>query len=123
MIKVLHIEDEAEQRAMLEMLLIERGYEFVFAEDGEEGLKKVHDEKPDIILLDHFIPKIKGLDVCKLLKEDPETKHIPIIIVTACGSKYIEDQCTEAGADGCVTKPYEFAVLIFEIERVMKKNQ
>ena len=114
--KILLIEDEAGQVEMLQMRLETSGYEFVSAMDGEEGLKKVHEEKPDLILLDIVIPRIDGFEVCKRLKGSADTKNIPVIIMTAAGLKDMEDKCLATGADSVVRKPYNSADLLAKIK-------
>ena len=119
--RILHIEDEQDQIILVKALLERRGYEIILAEDGEEGLNKARADKPDLILLDVFLPKGSGFDVCRQLKAAAETKDIPIIMVTGSGDKHIEDQCKNIGAAGCVIKPYAAEELISEIEKVLKE--
>ena len=119
--KILYIEDEQDQIMMIRELLQAKGYEFISANDGEEGLTKAQEEKPDLILLDHFLPKIKGFEVCRRLKERSETKDIPVIIITASGVKHAKDQCRDAGADDYIKKPYELDELIAKIKIRLKE--
>lgn len=121
--KILYIEDEIEEVKLVQEFLEKNGYEFISAEDGEEGLKKVREEKPDLIFLDLFLPKVSGLKVCSQLKQSPETKDIPVIVITGSGVEYIEDQCKNAGASGCIRKPYKLPVLIETIKATFKKNK
>ncbi len=119
--KILFIEDEPDQIMMISLRLAKNGYEVVSAKDGEEGLRKVLTEKPDLILLDVIMPGIDGLEVCRRLKEDPATRHIPIISTTAAGVDDIEHQCFAAGANDCVRKPYDSAELLLKIQNFFKK--
>ena len=77
--KILLIEDEPYQVMMVKFRLEANNYDFISACDGEEGLKKACEEKPDLILLDLFMPIIDGYEVCQRLKKNPKTKNIPII--------------------------------------------
>jgi CheY-like chemotaxis protein len=119
--KILFIEDEPDQIMMISLRLEKNGYEVVPARDGEEGLRKAREEKPDLILLDVIMPGIDGLEVCRRLKEDPETRHIPVISTTAAGVDDIERRCFSAGADDCVRKPYASAELLAKIQHFLKK--
>ncbi len=119
--KILCIEDEIEQADIIKHRLKKIGYEFITAADGEEGLEKAYQEKPDLILLDVFLPKANGLEVCKTLKSDSRTKDIPVIIITASGVTHIRDQARNAKADACILKPYELPDLIAKIKVLLKE--
>jgi len=79
---ILFIEDESALQKTFGEILSQEGYEMIPALDGETGLKMAKTKKPDLILLDLILPKVHGFDVLKQLKEDPETKEIPVIILT-----------------------------------------
>ena len=119
--KVLFIEDEPDQIKMISLRLERNGYHVVFALDGEEGLLMAAKEKPDLILADVIMPGIDGLEVCRRLRKDPATRHIPIISTTAAGMDDVERQCLSAGADDCIRKPYESADLLAKIKRLFEK--
>lgn len=119
--KILYIEDEANHIAAVEEVLGPRGCEIIPAKDGEEGLKKISESKPDLILLDLFLPSIGGFEVCERLKKDPETKDIPILVITASGAKYLEEQCRSAGVNGCIRKPYAVGDLIAKVNALLEK--
>lgn len=118
--RILFIEDEPEQVELIKIRLEASGYEFVSALDGEEGLKKVRQEKPDLILLDLLLPKVDGYTVCKAIKKGPQTKDIPIIVITAAGIKDLKEKCISIGADDCVIKPYDSADLLAKIKALLK---
>ena len=115
--RILFIEDEPDQIVLIKARLEASGYEFDSASDGESGLKKVSADKPDLVLLDVILPGIDGIEVCKRLKQDPKTKEVPIIILTAIGIKDAEEKCMACGADSFLKKPYDSAVLMKEIKR------
>ncbi len=117
--KILIIEDEADQIMVLKTRLEANDFSVISATDGGEGLKKVYRDKPDMIILDVLMPNIDGIEVCKSLKKDPETKSIPIIIITAAGLKDIENMCATAGADGCIRKPYDSTELVKKIKTLL----
>jgi DNA-binding response OmpR family regulator len=103
--KILVVDDEAKNVKLLEALLLPRGYTVVKAYNGEEALQQVQQEQPDLILLDVMMPLLDGFEVCKRLKENDETRLIPVVIMTALGQ--VEDRVKgiEAGADDFLTKP------------------
>jgi len=119
--KILFIEDEPDQIVMISLRLQNNGFEVISSMDGEEGLKMAGKEKPDLILVDVIMPGINGFEVCRRLRKDPVTKHIPIISTTAAGMDDVEQQCIAAGADDCVRKPYESADLLIKIRRLLEK--
>ena len=119
--KILFIEDEPDQIMMISLRLKKNGYSVIAAMDGEEGLKKAFAERPDFILVDILMPGIDGFEVCRRLRLDPATEHIPIIATTAAGADDIEYQCRTAGANDCVRKPYDSADLLMRIKRLLEK--
>ncbi|OGX10704.1 MAG: hypothetical protein A2351_06145 [Omnitrophica bacterium RIFOXYB12_FULL_50_7] len=119
--KILFIEDEPDQIVMISLRLEKNGYEVVSSMDGVEGLKMAVSEKPDLILLDVIMPGIDGFEVCRRLRKDPATKHIPIISTTAAGADDVEHQCITVGADDCVRKPYDSMDLLTKIQRLLEK--
>ncbi len=119
--KILFIEDEVEQISILQERMKAIGYEFLSAINGEVGLKLANEIKPDLILLDIIMPKIDGYEVCRRLKENPETKNIPVIIITAWTAKDFEKMCLQLGAQRVITKPFNTKELEMEIKRLIGK--
>ena len=119
--KILFIEDEPDQIMMISLRLERNGYEVVSSMSGEGGLKMAVGEKPDLILLDVIMPGMDGFEVCRRLRKDPVTKHIPIISTTAAGMDDVENQCLTAGADDCIRKPYDSTDLLIKIHRLLEK--
>lgn len=119
--KILFIEDEPDQIAMVSLRLEKNGYEVISSTNGEKGLKMAATEHPDLILVDVIMPGINGFEVCRRLRKDPVTKRIPIISTTAAGMDDVEHQCLTAGADDCVRKPYDSADLLMKIRRQFEK--
>ena len=120
-IKILFVDDEPDQVMMISLRLQKSGYAVISATDGEGGLKKAAEEKPALILMDMLMPGMDGFEVCRRLRKNPATKHIPIIATTAVGMDDIEFLCREAGADDCVRKPYASADLLMKICRLLEK--
>lgn len=116
--KILLIEDEPNQVMMIKFRLEANNFDFISACDGEEGLKKASEEKPDLILLDLILPTIDGYEVCRRLKQSPD-KNIPIIILTAStahiGAELMK-KCLSCGADDYIIKPFEPAELLAKIK-------
>jgi CheY-like chemotaxis protein len=119
--KILFVDDEPDQIMMISLRLQKNGYAVASAMDGEEGLKKAVEEKPALILLDMLMPGIDGFEVCRRLRKDPATRHIPIIATTAAGVDDIEFRCRTAGADDCVRKPYDSSDLLIKIRRLLEE--
>jgi CheY-like chemotaxis protein len=82
MAKVLVVEDDTLLLHMFEKMIVLHGHEVVLANDGQEGVEKAHKEKPSMIFLDIMMPKMNGIQVLKALKSDPETKDIPVVVLT-----------------------------------------
>jgi DNA-binding response OmpR family regulator len=118
--RVLVVDDEADLVRVLEFGLKARGYEVISASDGQEGLKKARETKPDIILLDLMLPKLDGYKVCRLLKFDERFKHIPIIILSARTQEGDQTLAMEMGANRFITKPYDFSEVLGHIEALLK---
>lgn len=118
--KILLIEDELAQVEILKMRLEAKGYRFIAAMDGKSGLRKVYDEKPDLVLLDILLPKISGEEICHQIRANPESRYMPIIIITALEAEELRKRCIVVGATDWVNKPYDFSDLLQKIENALK---
>jgi two-component system alkaline phosphatase synthesis response regulator PhoP len=118
--RVLVVDDEPDLVRVLEFGLRASGYTVESASDGQEGLKKAREIKPDVILLDLMLPKLDGYKVCRLLKFDDRFKHIPIIILSARTQEGDQALALEMGANRFVTKPYDFSEILGYIETLLK---
>ena len=114
------VDDEPDLVRVLEFGLRASGYTVESASDGQEGLKKAREIKPDVILLDLMLPKLDGYKVCRLLKFDDRFKHIPIIILSARTQEGDQALALEMGANRFVTKPYDFSEILGYIETLLK---
>jgi len=114
--KILVVDDETQLVEMVKMRLEANGYDVIVAYDGQDGLDKARQEKPDLIILDLMLPKIDGYKVCRMLKFDEKYKNIPIIMFTARAQAEDEKLGKEVGADDYVTKPFEPQVLLGKIK-------
>ena len=118
--RVLVVDDEPDLIRILEFGLRAAGYQVDIAADGQEGLKKARELRPDIILLDLMLPKLDGYKVCRLLKFDERYRQIPIIILSARTQEGDQTLAKEMGANRFITKPYEFSEILAHIEALLK---
>lgn len=114
--RILVVDDEKDLVTELTIRLEASGWEVLVAFDGQEGLEKAKKEKPDLLLLDVVMPKLNGYEVCLELKKDPQTKLIPILLLTA---KDDEDWNKKSGADDHVLKPYATKLLLEKIKEFL----
>jgi len=103
---VLVIEDEIHILELLRYNLEAAGYKVITSENGKEGLDKAFEGKPDLVILDLMLPDVDGLEICKILKKNDETKNIPIIMLTAKSEEFDKVLGLELGADDYITKPF-----------------
>ncbi len=120
--KILFIEDESALQKTFADVLIREGYEVISALDGEIGLKLAKTKKPDLILLDLILPKVHGFDVLKQLKEDPETKEIPVIILTNLEGLKDISKVLELGASAYLVKAdYTLGEVVEKIKKALNE--
>lgn len=119
MAKILLVEDNEMNLDMLSRRLERRGYEVLIAVDGAQGLDQTQTEKPDLILMDMSLPVMDGWEATRRLKADPETKHIPIIALTAHAIAGDRERCLAAGCDEYESKPVKFPRLLAKIEQIL----
>lgn len=103
--KLLIADDNLQNCELLEAYLSEENYEFSFAYDGEQTLQRVAEDAPDLLLLDIMMPKQSGYEVCQQLKDNPATRSIPILMVTALNKQGDIERAVAAGCDDFLTKP------------------
>jgi two-component system, cell cycle response regulator DivK len=119
MTKVLLVEDNEMNREMLSRRLIRRGFQVVFAMDGQQGVDLARSERPDIILMDMSLPVIDGWEATRRVKADDVTRSVPVIGLTAHAMAGDREKAIEAGCDDYDTKPVELDRLIGKIERLI----
>jgi DNA-binding response OmpR family regulator len=119
--KILIIEDDNVLQKALQEFLTSEGFETISALDGEEGVKKTKESKPDLVLLDIILPKKDGYEVLKEIKSDPETKAIPAILLTNLGSLNDVEKALELGATTYLIKAdYKLEEVVGKIKEVLK---
>ena len=110
--RILVIDDDPDYRELLWLVLDRLGWSHVVvARDGVEGLRRVYDGRPDLVLLDLMMPDIRGYDVVRWLKADPALASIPVIAITGAGDAASEEQARDAGCDAFLAKPFELSDL------------
>ncbi|HYW13043.1 MAG TPA: response regulator [Longimicrobium sp.] len=119
MTKILLVEDNEMNRDMLSRRLERKGYEVVLAVDGQEGVEMATSEAPDLVLMDMSLPVLDGWAATRRLKASPETRHIPVIALTAHAMSSDREKALEAGCDEYDTKPIELPRLLGKIEALL----
>ena len=119
---ILVVEDDSGIKELISFNLSNQGHQVFEANNGELGIEKARKKLPDLILLDLMLPGIHGLDVCRIIKADQETKDIPIIMVTAMGQEEDIVKGLETGADDYITKPFSIKVLLARVSAVLRRS-
>ena len=119
---ILVVEDDSDIKELISFNLSNQGHQVFEANNGELGIEKAREKLPDLILLDLMLPGIHGLDVCRIIKADQETKDIPIIMVTAMGQEEDIVKGLETGADDYITKPFSIKVLLARVSAVLRRS-
>ncbi|RKX28847.1 MAG: DNA-binding response regulator [Candidatus Zixiibacteriota bacterium] len=119
--QILVIEDEEDILEVITYNLTKEGYRVVGVISGEDGLKAAQNAPPNLIVLDLMLPGIDGLEVCKILKHDDRTAHIPIVMLTAKGEETDIVTGLELGADDYITKPFSPRVLIARVRALLRR--
>ena len=119
--KILIVDDETDALDILGYKLKEAGFIPIMAKDGTRALAMARDERPALILLDVMLPEVDGLEVCKILRRDPATSSIPILMLTARASEMDRVLGLELGADDYVTKPFSPRELVLRIKKILAR--
>jgi len=119
--KILIVEDEESLLKLESILLISKGFEVKGVSNGRAALEAVAEEQPDLILLDIMLPEIDGFEVCRRIKSEPATRHIPVVMLTAKKSREDMVRGEKVGADWYITKPFKSAMVIETIQRFLSK--
>ncbi len=117
--KILVCDDDANIRHIMDFSLEAEGFLVVSAADGREALQRVRAEHPDLVILDVMMPGSDGLSVCRELKQDNATRHIPVLLLTARSGKGDREQGLAAGADDYITKPFSPQRLVEKVHSVL----
>ncbi|OGV34771.1 MAG: DNA-binding response regulator [Lentisphaerae bacterium GWF2_45_14] len=120
---ILVVEDEEDIQELISYNLNREGYSTICVGTGEEGLEKIRQIMPDLVLLDLMLPGLDGLRVCKILKNDSKTAHIPIIMVTAKGEEADIVAGLEMGAEDYIPKPFSTKVLVARVRSALRRGE
>lgn len=119
--KALIVEDEESISTLLDYNLSREDFETRIAVDGEDALLKTQEFHPDIVILDWMLPKVSGIEVCRRLRQNPDTRNLPIIMLTARSEETDRIRGLETGADDYLTKPFSTAELIARVKAVLRR--
>jgi two-component system phosphate regulon response regulator PhoB len=119
---ILIVDDEEDVLELVRYNLDKEGYRIETASTGEDALTKARAKLPDLVILDLMLPGIDGLEVCRKLKSEVKTEHVPIIMLTAKGEESDIVTGLELGADDYVTKPFSPKVLVARVRRVLHRT-
>jgi two-component system phosphate regulon response regulator PhoB len=121
--KVLVVDDEPEAVELVEFNLKQAGYSVMTAADGTEALNKARAALPSLVVLDLMLPELDGLEVCKMLRRDPSTSAIPIIMLTAKAAEIDRILGLELGADDYLTKPFSPRELVLRVKKLLQRDR
>ena len=118
---VLIVEDEAALVELLSYNLEKNGFRTSIARDGEEAILAIAETKPDLVLLDWMLPYVSGIEICRRPRRDPETRELPIILLTARGEEGDRIRGLDSGADDYIVKPFSPSELIARVKAVIRR--
>jgi two-component system phosphate regulon response regulator PhoB len=121
--RVLIVEDEAALVTMLRYNLEKEGFEVAEATDGEEALLRIAEIRPDVVLLDWMLPLVSGIEVCRQIRRAPQTRTLPVIMLTARGEEADRVRGLNSGADDYIVKPFSPSELVARVRAVMRRAQ
>ena len=123
MARILVIEDESDIRQVLDYNLKSAGHEVFEAARGVDGLRLVREREPDLVLLDLMLPDMLGTEVCRSIKDNPATRTLPVVMLTARGEEIDRVVGFEIGADDYITKPFSVRELVLRIRAVLRRRE
>ena len=122
MTSVLLVDDERDLLSLLDFNLRAAGFETLLATTGEQALAHLRRRVPDLVLLDLMLPDVSGTEVCRQIKGDPRTRHVPVVMLTAKGEELDRVVGFEVGADDYVTKPFSVRELVLRLKAVARRS-
>lgn len=122
-VSILVVDDEDMIRSLLRLTLVRAGYEVTEAETGEEGIKIVREQKPDLVLLDVMMPGMDGFAVCEQIRQEPAVSEIPIIMLSARKDPHSRQKSRQIGATDYLTKPWATDELLWHVSKALKSRE
>lgn len=119
--KILIVEDDPELLE-LERSILKKEYETMTAASGEEAIKLIREKRPDMVLLDVLLPTMSGLEVCQVMRSDPATKHIPVVMLTGQDRAESLSEGFDAGTDMYINKPFSAKKLLAVVKAILEKS-
>ena len=119
--KVLVVDDANDIIELIGYRLKTNGYDVIAANSGEIAMTKIKKEKPDLVIMDIMMPPPNGFQVCRQIKDDPQYRHIPIVLLTAKSTESDQFWGMEAGADAYLTKPYNPDELLSKVQELLEE--
>ena len=121
--KILVIEDDPATLRLIDYSLRHEGYQVLTASNGLEGLRKAHNEAPDLIILDVMLPGMDGFEICHRLRSEPDTAQLPILMFSAKAQEIDKDTGLKVGADDYLSKPAAPADIVNHVESLLAKKK
>ena len=122
-VTVLIADDESNQLELLSYNLEKAGFAVVQATDGREALQKIEDDRPDLIILDWMMPHMSGIEICRVLRSQPDTKFLPVIILSARGEEGDRTLGLDSGADDYMSKPFSPRELVSRVKALLRRSR
>ena len=120
---ILVVEDDENIQQLVGYNLAKAGFHVVYADNGEQALSVIKREKPELIVLDLMLPGLNGFEICKLVRKDPKTKNLPIVMLTAKSEENDMAAGLDLGADDYITKPFSPKILISRIKAALRRKE
>lgn len=120
--KILVADDNVQNLELIEAFLAEMDCEVLTAQDGEATLRQVREQEPDIVLLDVMMPRKSGFEVCRMLKADPKTRRVPVLMITSLHENSDIERGVEAGTDDFLSKPIHKQILLKRVQSLLKNR-
>lgn len=117
--RILVIDDEESLRTRVIRMLVFEGYEAIGAADGREGVEEAWQNPPDLVICDLLMPGINGFGVCRVLRDDPRTANVPLVVLSALGAQSDRERTHGLGANAYVTKPFRAPTLMAAVRRCL----
>lgn len=122
-IRVLIADDEPNQLELLSYNLSQSEFEVIRANDGQQALEMIEDHRPDLVILDWMMPNMSGIDVCRTLRDRPETRLLPVILLSARGEEGDKTLGLDVGADDYISKPFSPRELISRVRALLRRSR